>query len=83
MIFCFSCSYCLSVVIEADPKETKAVKNLPRPLNSHGFSKILGLALYYRRFMKGFSCIASPLTSLTQKKDKFDRLEAVEEASKS
>ena len=33
----------------------------------------LGLAGYYRRFIKGFSKIAIPLTKLTQKKVKFER----------
>ncbi|GKA07759.1 putative reverse transcriptase domain-containing protein [Tanacetum coccineum] len=33
---------------------------------------ILGLAGYYRRFIKGFSKIAKPMTKLTQKSVKFD-----------
>ncbi|GJY34568.1 putative reverse transcriptase domain-containing protein [Tanacetum coccineum] len=35
------------------------------------FRQFLGLAGYYRRFIKGFSKIAKPMTKLTQKKVKF------------
>nr|GEW37581.1 putative reverse transcriptase domain-containing protein [Tanacetum cinerariifolium] len=35
-------------------------------------SSIFGLAGYYRRFIKGFSKIARPMTKLTQKSVKFD-----------
>ncbi|GJS63950.1 retrovirus-related pol polyprotein from transposon TNT 1-94 [Tanacetum coccineum] len=38
-------------------------------LIEHGFTK--GLARYYRRFIKGFSKIAKPMTKLTQKKVMF------------
>nr|GEY61745.1 putative reverse transcriptase domain-containing protein [Tanacetum cinerariifolium] len=34
--------------------------------------QLLGLAGYYRRFIKGFSKIAKPMTKLTQKKVKFE-----------
>jgi len=34
-------------------------------------SKLLGLAGYYRRFIEGFSTIASPLTKLTHKEVRF------------
>ena len=33
--------------------------------------EFLGLARYYRRFIEGFSTIASPLTMLTRKEDRF------------
>nr|GEU60778.1 reverse transcriptase domain-containing protein [Tanacetum cinerariifolium] len=39
----------------------------------------LGLAGYYRRFIKGFSKITRPMTKLTQKKVKFDRGDKQEE----
>jgi len=33
--------------------------------------EFLGLARYYRRFIEGFSTIASPLTKLTRKEVRF------------
>ncbi|GKA81750.1 putative reverse transcriptase domain-containing protein [Tanacetum coccineum] len=39
-----------------------------------------GLAGYYRRFIKGFSKIAKPMTKLTQKEVKFDRSDKAETA---
>ena len=57
--------------IKVDPKKTDAVKNWPRPLSPSDIKSFLGLASYYRRFVEGFSSIASPMTRLTQKKVKF------------
>ena len=41
----------------------------------------LGLAGYYRGFVKGFSKIAAPLTNLTQKQVKFQWTDACEQSS--
>ena len=41
------------------------------PLTPFDIRSFLGLASYYRRLVEGFSSIASPLTTLTQKKAKF------------
>ncbi|KAH0743109.1 hypothetical protein KY290_031102 [Solanum tuberosum] len=49
----------------------KAVKQWPIPTFPTDIRSFLGLAGYYRRFVEGFSSIASPLTKLTQKKVKF------------
>lgn len=53
--------------IKVDPKKIEAVQKWPRPSSVTEIRSFLGLACYYRRFMKGFSSIASPITKLTLK----------------
>ncbi|WMV58966.1 hypothetical protein MTR67_052351 [Solanum verrucosum] len=69
-----------SMGIEVDHKKTDAVKSWARPLTPSDIIRVLGLADYYRRFVDGFSSIASPLTALTQKKAKFEWSEACEKS---
>ncbi|WMV09059.1 hypothetical protein MTR67_002444 [Solanum verrucosum] len=57
--------------IEVDPIKMDAVKSWLRPLSPTDIRRFLGLAGYYRRFVDGFSCIVSPLTTFTQNKAKF------------
>ena len=66
--------------VEMDPRKTEVVKNCPKPLNPTDIHSFLGLYGYYRRFVKGFSSIAAPLTTLTKKKDKFEWTEACEKS---
>ena len=47
------------------------MKQWPRPTFATYIRSFLGLVGYYRRFVKGFSSIASSLTRLTQKRVKF------------
>ena len=42
------------------PTKTEAFKNWPRPLNPTDIKSFLGLAGYYRRFVDGFTSMASP-----------------------
>ncbi|KAH0746323.1 hypothetical protein KY285_007980 [Solanum tuberosum] len=56
--------------IKVDPKKTDVIRNWPRPLTPSDIRSFLGLAGYYRRFVNGFSSIASSMTKLTQKKAK-------------
>ncbi|WMV55223.1 hypothetical protein MTR67_048608 [Solanum verrucosum] len=65
--------------IEVDPKKTDAVKSWHLPLSPSDI-RSLGMVDYYRRFVEGFSFIASPLTTLTQKKAEFVWSEAYEKS---
>ncbi|GKA79365.1 putative reverse transcriptase domain-containing protein [Tanacetum coccineum] len=55
-----------------DPTKIEAVKNWASPTTPSKIRQFLGLAGYYKRFIKGFSKIAKPMTELTQKKQKFN-----------
>ncbi|GKE97051.1 putative reverse transcriptase domain-containing protein, partial [Tanacetum coccineum] len=66
--------------IHVDPANIEAVKNWASPTTPSEIRQFLGLAGYYRRFIKGFSKIAKPMTELTQKNQKFDWGEEQEEA---
>ncbi len=59
--------------IFTDPDKTKTVKEWPRPQTERQLRQFLGLAGYYRRFVKGFSQIAAPLHSLLTKQDRTKR----------
>nr|GEZ93954.1 putative reverse transcriptase domain-containing protein [Tanacetum cinerariifolium] len=56
--------------IHVDPSKVEIVKNLETPRTPSKVLSFLGLAGYYRRFIKNFSKIAKPLTVLTQKRSK-------------
>jgi len=58
--------------ISVDPKKIEAVLRWERPTNVTEIRSFLGLAGYYRRFIEGFSTIASPMTRLTRKEVKFE-----------
>ena len=54
------------VGVVVDPSKIEAVKSWVRPTNVSEIRSFVGLASYYRRFVKGFSSIASQLTNLTK-----------------
>ncbi|GKB15119.1 putative reverse transcriptase domain-containing protein [Tanacetum coccineum] len=56
--------------IHVDPAKIEAVKNWASPTTPTEVRQFLGLAGYYRRFIKDFSKIAKSLTELTQKNKK-------------
>ncbi|GKA74218.1 putative reverse transcriptase domain-containing protein, partial [Tanacetum coccineum] len=58
--------------IHVDPSKIEAVKNWKAPKTLTEVRSFLGLAGYYRRFIKNFSKIAKSLTILTQKCKTFD-----------
>ena len=57
--------------VSVDPGKVEAVSCWPRPTTISEVRSFLGLAGYYRKFVEGFSKIASPLTNLTRKHVKF------------
>ncbi|GJU79490.1 putative reverse transcriptase domain-containing protein [Tanacetum coccineum] len=54
-----------------DPSKIEEIKNWKTPTTLSEIRSFLGLAGYYRRFIGNFSKIAKPLTSLTQKNQKY------------
>ncbi|GKB70836.1 putative reverse transcriptase domain-containing protein [Tanacetum coccineum] len=66
--------------IHVDPSKIKAVENWKAPMTPSEVRLFLGLARYYWHFIKNFSKIAKPLTSLTQKNQKYEWDEKEEEA---
>ncbi|GJX81790.1 putative reverse transcriptase domain-containing protein [Tanacetum coccineum] len=58
--------------IYVDPANIESIKDWASPKSPTEIRQFLGLAGYYRRFIKGFSKIAKPMTKLTQKKVMFE-----------
>nr|GEZ85981.1 putative reverse transcriptase domain-containing protein [Tanacetum cinerariifolium] len=57
--------------IHVDPAKIEAIKSWAAPTTLTEVRQFLGLAGYYRRFIKEFSLIAKPLSKLTQKNKPF------------
>ncbi|GKF99065.1 putative reverse transcriptase domain-containing protein [Tanacetum coccineum] len=58
--------------IHVDPTKIESIKDWASPKSPTEIRQFLGLAGYYRRFIKGFLKIAKQMTKLTQKKVKFE-----------
>ncbi|KAK5773358.1 hypothetical protein PVK06_049664 [Gossypium arboreum] len=58
--------------IRVDPSKISAILDWKPSRNVTEVRSFLGLAGYYRRFVKGFSMIATPMTKLLQKDVKFE-----------
>ncbi|GJX66876.1 putative reverse transcriptase domain-containing protein [Tanacetum coccineum] len=58
--------------IHVDPAKIESIKDWASPKTTTEIHQFLGLAIYYQRFIEGFSKIAKSMTKLTQKKVKFD-----------
>ena len=66
--------------IKMDPAKVESILDWTRPNSVHDVQVFMGLADYYRRFVKDFSRIASPLTALLRHKSKWQWAEEQEQA---
>jgi hypothetical protein len=62
----------LTVGIEVDPENIESLRGWKVPKNVTKVISFMGLSSYYRRFIKGFSIIASLITSFQKKGMKFE-----------
>ena len=58
--------------ISVDPQKIEAIVNWKPPMNVSEVRSFLGLEGYYRKFVEGFSKIATPLNNLLKKDQKFE-----------
>ena len=60
--------------VAVDPEKIKAITSWPQPVTVKQLKGFLGLAGYYKKFIKNYGAIAKPLTDIL-KKDNFHRTE--------
>lgn len=56
-----------SAGLTADPSKTKAISEMPAPMDVPALQRFLGMANYMAKFIPNFSAIAAPLRKLTHK----------------
>ena len=54
-----------------DPEKVEAIKRIPLPKSVREVRSFLGTAGWYRRFIRNFSMLTTPLTDLIKKSIKF------------
>ena len=63
-----------------DPQKVEAILNWEPPTNQTEVKSFLGLAGYYRRFIRNFSIIASPMIKLLRKNVRFEWIEECQQS---
>jgi hypothetical protein len=67
-------------LLRVDPKKIRAIMEWPTARNMTNVGSLMGLEGYYERFIKIFSRLTHPITSLQRKNVKFDWSEKCEES---
>lgn len=66
--------------LRTDPSKVDVILNFPIPQDAKGIKRFLGMAGWYRRFIRNFSQIARPLARLTSKRVQFSWSEEANES---
>ena len=66
--------------IETDPEKVKCIGDWPTPVSSKELRQFIGMACYYRKFVKDFAKIAAPLHALADKGKVWSWTEQCEQA---
>lgn len=66
--------------IRMDPSKVRAVTEWPVPDSRVALQRFLGFANFYRRFIRNFSQVATPLSALTSTKTRFSWSETAQNA---
>ena len=53
--------------VRVHEEKIRAIRDWPEPRNVTELQGFVGICTYYRKFVKGFSQLAAPLTDLTKK----------------
>lgn len=69
--------------IHTDPEKVASMINYPRPTNATEVKRFLGLCSWYRRFIKNFSSLVSPLNGLLRGRRKKQPVSWTKEAEES
>ena len=69
--------------VQMDSAKVSAVTSWPTPDSRKQIQRFLGFANFYRRFIRGYSTVAAPLTALTSSKVSFRWSSAANEAFQS
>ncbi|MCP4474593.1 MAG: hypothetical protein GY821_08545 [Gammaproteobacteria bacterium] len=58
--------------LKPDPGKTDSISSYPSPRNLTEMRRFIGMASYYRKFIRGFAAIAHPLRHLLEKGVEFE-----------